>query len=656
MKKLFFILIFFLPFNAIAGRPLIDSLAKEVMLLNKKPQSLKRDTLLVTAYWRYSYYSIYFHEKNAKLRLDSLENLTRRIKWKVGDGMLLINKSYYSSYFDNDFSNGLALCLKAKDLLENTKNYEALATAKLRIASIMLWNIQNIPENKNEFLKKGMKISEEIYELGRKTKNADIMCSGLIYEANYLNTSGSIPKTIETLKRAENLMTNQKVSYLTENLIYGMLSTTYSALKDSKNAIYYTEKTQNLAEKQQDYYSLLSIYRFKAELEIANAKLDKAQEYLEKSYFYAKKFETLKFISLTEGWLYGVHKYQNNKEKALEYLELYIKHEDSLTNEKTQKIYADYDLATKESKIQKLENQSLISSKIAIEKEINYLKIFKLKEDSLTLQKNNKIQTDYKLAKKEAQIKTLENEKLQTEANRNQLIRNILILSLFAGSGFALYLYKNNKNLIAKNREIKEALIKGQTIERKRVAQELHDNLSAKISGIRWRLESIQPKFETEKQGNIYNSTINALAEVYTDVRLISHNLLPEDLETKGLKVSIEKLIEELNSLGKTQFTIQISDSLGRYESRIEYEIFSLLLEISNNILKHSHAQEAIVSLEKFGNTLQLNISDNGVGLPENAEKKGMGMPNLRSRVASLKGKIDFINENGLKVNIQIPV
>ena len=51
-----------------------------------------------------------------------------------------------------------------------------------------------------------------------------------------------------------------------------------------------------------------------------------------------------------------------------------------------------------------------------------------------------------------------------------------------------------------------------------------------------------------------------------------------------------------------------------------------------------------------------MKISDNGIGLSEKSEKNGMGMPNLRSRVASLKGKIDFVNKAGLSVEIEIPV
>ncbi|MBK9509550.1 MAG: hypothetical protein IPO04_08810 [Cytophagaceae bacterium] len=627
MKKIPLLFLVLLSINALAGRPIMDSLAKEVKKVTKMPASFSRDTLLLTSMWRYSYYSIYFHEKHSKSRLDSLEILSKKTKWKTGEGMFLMNKSYYIAYFENDFSRGLTYALRAKDLLEKTRNYEALAMAKVRIASTMLWNIQNIAVSKNEFLKKGMAISKEIYGLGVRAKNNEILCLGLVYQANFWNTSGNYKQALCDLKSAEKLSQEAHVEYLTKNIIYGMLSTTYNVLLDRKNALTYSEITLRLAEEQQDYYSLLSIYRFKAEHEALKLNFTKSQEFLEKSYEYSKKFGVKKFISIAEGYLYGFYKFKNNKEKALEFLEKYKAHEDSLATEKTQKIYADYDLASKESAIQKLEFQNLLNEKISKEKEINYLKIFKRKEDSLALQKNSKIQADFYLTKKENQIKTLENEKLQSEANKNNFIRNALIISLLTGFGFSFYIFTNNRKLRAKNGEIKEALLKGQTIERKRVAQELHDNLSAKISGIRWRLESIQPKFETEKQDNIYYSTINALAEVYTDVRLISHNLLPEELETKGLKVAIQKLLVELNSLGKTHFKNETSENFGRFDIKIEYEIFSILLEVSNNILKHSQATEAAVILEENRTNLIMKISDNGIGLSEKSEKNGMECP-----------------------------
>jgi two-component system, NarL family, sensor kinase len=210
--------------------------------------------------------------------------------------------------------------------------------------------------------------------------------------------------------------------------------------------------------------------------------------------------------------------------------------------------------------------------------------------------------------------------------------------------------------LKTKNREIEEALLKGQNLERKRVAQELHDNLSAKISGIRWRLESIEPDFKVEKQKQIYQSSVNALAEVYTDVRLIAHNLLPAELETKGLSVALQSLVNELNGLNKTNFTLNISPEITRFQNKIEYEIFSIILELSNNILKHSQAKNALISLETEKNIFKLRVSDNGIGIEEDSIKSGMGMSNLKSRVASLNGKMTIESREGVCAVIEVPV
>jgi signal transduction histidine kinase len=272
-------------------------------------------------------------------------------------------------------------------------------------------------------------------------------------------------------------------------------------------------------------------------------------------------------------------------------------------------------------------------------------------------------QLKYEDEKQKTTIKTLENDKLQKDNERKDFQRNMLIISLLFGLCLVGYVFWNikklktkNEQLLEKNQEIEQALFKGQTIERKRVAEELHDNLSAKISGIRWRLEAIEPDFKVDKHKQIYQSSVNALAEVYTDVRLIAHNLLPAELETKGLVFALEHLIKELNGLDKIKFSLQISDNLGRFKNKIEYEIFSIILELSNNILKHSQAQNATISLEKINQKLTLTVADNGIGFGENKEKKGMGMDNLKSRVLTLNGNLKVENNGGVSVEIEVPV
>lgn len=604
MKKVFLIGLLLISNLAFGGRPIIDSLVREVQIVAAKPASYGRDTLLITALWNLTYYSSYFREKNSKDLLDSLEKISNRTKWIAGKGMFLNAKSFYTSNFLSDYSKALVYALNAKEILKKTNQYKAIAYTDLRICSNLLWNLN---KGKNvKFSTEGIQIAKGMIALGEKTQDIDIKCQGLIYAANHYNFIGDSTNAKLYLRQADDIIKKNKVSYLAENVHYGTYGVLLSYTNQIQKAIEYWDKCLKIAKPQNDYYTLTSMYRLKADYYFQYAperNLKLAKSLAEESYKYAQKLGILLFLSLSEKNLYLINRMQGNHTEALKYFEYHWKHEDSLSSERIQKTYANYELLQKEST-----------------------------------------------------IKTLENDKLQTEANRQKWIRNFLIISLLLGCGLVFYFFKNNQQLKTKNQEIEEALQKGQTIERKRVAQELHDNLSAKISGIRWRLEAIEPDFKIEKHKKIYESSVNALAEVYTDVRLIAHNLLPAELETKGLSVALESLTKELNGLQKTEFTLNISSTIGRFQNKIEYEIFSIILELSNNILKHSQAKNAIISLETEKNTLKLFVSDNGIGIAEDSINKGMGMGNLKSRVASLNGKMTVENQEGVSAMIEVPV
>ncbi|MFY7911366.1 MAG: sensor histidine kinase [Emticicia sp.] len=655
MRKIFFIVLLLITNNAFAGRPVIDSLSKKVKDISIQKQSFGRDIALINALWELGYYAIYFREKNDKLLLDSLQRLTNRTQWQAGKGIFLINQSFYDSYARNDFSSGLTNALKAKEILRNTNNARALAYANLRISSIMLWNLGN--EKKDKFSIAGIQAAKEMIALGKKIHDFDIQCQGYIYVANHYNFSKDSQNALQNLEKADEIISKYKVGYLTENLFYGTYGVFFSYTNQFEKALEYWEKCLKIATPQNDFYTLSSMNRLKADYYYQYAKkkdFDTALKLAQESYKYANQFGVLKFITNAERELYMINRLKGNNAVALVYLERFWKNNDSLSREKIQKVYADYDLATKESQIHKLENLQLIKEAQSKAHELEYLKTLRAKNDSLIFQKNEKVASEYKLILRESEVKKLENEKLQTEASQQKTILNLLIISLLLGIGLVLYFFKNNQKLKAKNREIEGALLKGQTLERKRVAQELHDNLSAKISGIRWRLEAIQPNFSVEKHKQIYESSVNALSEVYTDVRLISHNLLPAELETKGLVAATKNLVQELNSLEKTKFCFDSNLNTERLPNKIEYELFSIILELSNNILKHSEATKAMIGLMKEDNLLKLLVKDNGVGIDNKHSKKGMGLSNIQSRVAALNGNLSLITDAGVVVNIDI--
>jgi NarL family two-component system sensor histidine kinase LiaS len=217
-------------------------------------------------------------------------------------------------------------------------------------------------------------------------------------------------------------------------------------------------------------------------------------------------------------------------------------------------------------------------------------------------------------------------------------------------------LWWQNKLLRLKNLRIQEALLDGQTLERKRVAAELHDNLGSSLAAINWYLYGMDKGSLSEKEKNIYEQVHEMIGSAYKEIRNLSHNLLPEELERDGLERALQRLKTKLNDNKKIKFDFDIFSIKSRLDRKIEFELYSIILELTNNILKHSGATLATLVLQKSDSQITVNVTDNGRGI-DSTDTKGVGLRNVRSRVESMKGKLDInVRENGgTEVIITIP-
>lgn len=89
--------------------------------------------------------------------------------------------------------------------------------------------------------------------------------------------------------------------------------------------------------------------------------------------------------------------------------------------------------------------------------------------------------------------------------------------------------------------------------------------------------------------------------------------------------------------------------------------IFKVIQELINNAVKHAKATEVLIQFIREGNTIDITVEDNGVGMSKEVlekEQKGMGLSNLKTRIAYLKGELDFhsINNEGTTVNIHLNI
>ncbi|TLV02770.1 tetratricopeptide repeat-containing sensor histidine kinase [Dyadobacter luticola] len=235
-------------------------------------------------------------------------------------------------------------------------------------------------------------------------------------------------------------------------------------------------------------------------------------------------------------------------------------------------------------------------------------------------------------------------------------IQRVLIVFTCLIIAFAAFLWFNNKKLRRKNTEIREALIQGQTIERKRVAAELHDHLGGTLASLNWYLYGIDKKVLSPEEQKIYNSVHQMVGSAYRELRSLSHNLMPAELEEHGLIVALNRLVDKLNENKNIDFKFNLTGLKNRMNNKIEFELYSIILELANNIIKHSAASQASIDLVENTKTITLVVADNGSGMID-PSRQGIGLKNVKNRVESLHGKIQIQSQEskGTRVEIEIP-
>ncbi len=194
--------------------------------------------------------------------------------------------------------------------------------------------------------------------------------------------------------------------------------------------------------------------------------------------------------------------------------------------------------------------------------------------------------------------------------------------------------------------EVKEALLKGQKIERRRVAADLHDNLGGMVSAIRLTIEAMDASTFSKKEHEVYQNVLGMTRQAYNEIRLLSHNLQPDELEKFGLAQALQRLMTNLNSSQPIQFSLHMNPS-ERLAKDLEFNLYSICMELTNNIIKHSQATEASFDFGGQNGQLQLFVTDNGQGFIPNNTSDGMGMRTVQERTEQMGGTLKIHSRPG---------
>lgn len=299
-----------------------------------------------------------------------------------------------------------------------------------------------------------------------------------------------------------------------------------------------------------------------------------------------------------------------------------------------------------------------------------------------TAETHQEIQENHSTAETQATEQHLQ----EAEKENKNLKREAfaIVLTLFASAGLlAVANYrqkiKNTERIAEKNKEIADkriasllkeqelkamnAMMEGQEKERKRIAEDLHDRLGSMLATVKLHFSDVafsSDCFQSTKCKGQFEKANHLLDEACKEVRRVSHDLASGILMKFGLVAALNELKQTIESGSNLKVSISSHNLDDRLENQVEVNVYRVIQELMHNIMKHAHANEVHIQLNKLDNVLTVMVEDDGVGFDRNdpSYKPGLGLQSMESRVRKIDGTftIDSSKGNGTTAIIEIPV
>lgn len=239
----------------------------------------------------------------------------------------------------------------------------------------------------------------------------------------------------------------------------------------------------------------------------------------------------------------------------------------------------------------------------------------------------------------------------------------ILCSAAVVGAAFAFYRarVRRLKQAHAAQEDFSRKLLASQEQERQRIAAELHDSIGQSLLIIKNRAFLALNEMESKETVKEHLEEMSASAAgAIEECREISYNLRPYKLSRFGLTRTLEAIFQRIAEITDTEIEITADPIDGIFPDEAETNIYRIVQESVNNIIKHSGAKHARLAIKRHGDDVEITIADDGCGFEPDAAKTVYGRPNgfgligIAERVRMLGGifSINTAPGKGTKMRI----
>ncbi|MFA9392790.1 MAG: histidine kinase [Prolixibacteraceae bacterium] len=273
----------------------------------------------------------------------------------------------------------------------------------------------------------------------------------------------------------------------------------------------------------------------------------------------------------------------------------------------------------------------------------------------------NKLMIEFETEKKERLIaqKDLEIAEKNLESHHKTLIillliGIIIILLLFSFAVYSRIKIRQERRLNEERLKMKQlqmnVVLESQESERKRFAQDLHDGFGQLITAVKLLLGQMNDTNEKDKRLELAIKSNDVLDTMHSQLREIAHNLMPEQLINEGLATALKEYATRISRHSNLAIEVNTFGMEKRLNQSIEVNIYRIIQEWINNVIKYSGAKKLSIQLTGYETEINILIEDNGVGFEMETltQSSGWGWKNIQSRLEAINGILEIDTRLGI--------
>jgi len=207
-------------------------------------------------------------------------------------------------------------------------------------------------------------------------------------------------------------------------------------------------------------------------------------------------------------------------------------------------------------------------------------------------------------------------------------------------------------------RELTGSLLTSQETERRRIARELHDDLSQRLAQIEIDCDQVQQGIATDPQtaASRLQAVRAGLGKLSEDVRQLSHRLHPATIENLGLAPALKAFVDDVDRQEDLIATFESSGVPQKIPVNTSTALYRIAQEALRNVVKHAGRTHVRIELRGEPDSLRLIISDAGKGFDPALQRGGLGLISIGERARMIGATLSLQSEPGRGTTITVNV